>query len=46
MGGFDKHILADSKQAIEAEVHRLTPLVEEGGYIGFLRPPSAARRAL
>ncbi len=35
MGGFDKHILADSKQAIEAEVHRLTPLVEEGGYIGF-----------
>ena len=35
MGGFDKHILADSKEAIAAEVHRLTPLVEEGGYIGF-----------
>lgn len=35
MGGFDKHILAESKKAIEAEVHRLTPLVEEGGYIGF-----------
>jgi len=35
MGAFDKHILASSPQAIEAEVHRLTPLVEEGGYIGF-----------
>jgi hypothetical protein len=35
MGGFDKHILATSKEAIRAEVHRLTPLVEEGGYIGF-----------
>jgi uroporphyrinogen decarboxylase len=35
MGGFDKHILARSKPEIEAEVDRLTPLVEEGGYIGF-----------
>lgn len=35
MGGFDKHILAGSKQGIAAEVKRLTPLVEEGGYIGF-----------
>jgi len=35
MGGFDKRILASSKQAIEQEVHRLAPLVEEGGYIGF-----------
>ncbi len=35
MGGFDKHILARSKDEIEAEVNRLTPLVEEGGYIGF-----------
>jgi uroporphyrinogen decarboxylase len=35
MGGFDKHILAKSKREIEREVHRLTPLVEEGGYIGF-----------
>jgi len=35
LGGFDKHILAQSKAAIEAEVRRLTPLVEEGGYIGF-----------
>ncbi len=35
MGGFSKHILAESKEAIEAEVRRLTPLVEEGGYIGF-----------
>jgi uroporphyrinogen decarboxylase len=33
IGGFDKHILARSKQEIEAEVHRLTPLVEEGGFI-------------
>jgi uroporphyrinogen decarboxylase len=42
MGGFDKRILARSKEEIEAEVHRLTPLVEEGGYIGFcdhLVPP-------
>jgi uroporphyrinogen-III decarboxylase len=35
MGGFDKKILARSQDAIEAEVHRLAPLVEEGGYIGF-----------
>ena len=35
MGGFDKHILAASEVDIEAEVHRLTPLVEEGGFIGF-----------
>lgn len=35
LGGFDKRILAGSKEAIEAEVRRLTPLVEEGGYIGF-----------
>lgn len=35
MGGFDKHILQGSKAAIEQEVHRLAPLVEEGGYIGF-----------
>jgi uroporphyrinogen decarboxylase len=35
MGGFDKRILASSKDAIEAEVFRLAPLVEDGGYIGF-----------
>ena len=35
MGGFDKHILAQGKAEIEAEVRRLAPLVEEGGYIGF-----------
>jgi len=35
MGGFDKRILARSKAAIEAEVYRLTPVVEDGGYIGF-----------
>jgi hypothetical protein len=42
MGGFDKRILAGSKERIEGEVYRLTPLVEEGGYIGFcdhLVPP-------
>lgn len=33
IGGFDKHILAKDKAAIEAEIARLTPLVEEGGYI-------------
>lgn len=35
MGGFDKRILACSKEAIRSEVCRLAPLVEEGGYIGF-----------
>jgi uroporphyrinogen decarboxylase len=35
MGGFDKHILAGTREQIEAEVHRLAPLVEDGGYIGF-----------
>ena len=35
MGGFDKHILADSPPAIAKEVQRLAPLVEEGGYIGY-----------
>ncbi len=42
MGGFDKRILARSRREIEAEIRRLTPLVEEGGYIGFcdhLVPP-------
>ncbi|MEZ4716506.1 MAG: hypothetical protein R2851_10525 [Caldilineaceae bacterium] len=35
MGGFDKHIWPRAKAEIEAEVRRLAPLVEEGGYIGF-----------
>ncbi len=35
MGGFDKHILARSKDAITREVYRLAPLVEEGGFIPF-----------
>ncbi len=35
LGGFDKRILARSKHEIEQEIHRLTPLVEEGGYIAF-----------
>jgi len=35
MGGFDKHILAASPAAIEREVARLAPLVEDGGYIPF-----------
>jgi len=35
MGGFDKHILARSTREIEAEIHRLAPLVEEGGFIPF-----------
>jgi len=32
-GGFDKHLLARGPEAISAEVRRLTPLVEEGGFI-------------
>ena len=35
MGGFDKHLLQRNKAQIEAEVYRLAPLIEEGGYIGF-----------
>jgi len=35
MGGFDKHILARTESEIEQEIDRLTPLVEDGGYIGF-----------
>lgn len=35
LGGFDKHLLALGPQAIEAEIRRLIPLVEEGGYIPF-----------
>ena len=35
MGGFDKHILTKGPAAIDAEIERLTPLVEEGGYIPF-----------
>jgi len=35
MGGFSKRILASTPQQIEAEVYRLAPLVEEGGFIGF-----------
>ena len=33
IGGFDKNILMSSKEAIAAEVRRLAPLVEEGGFI-------------
>jgi uroporphyrinogen decarboxylase len=35
MGGFDKHILAQSQADIEREINRLAPLVDEGGFIGF-----------
>jgi len=33
VGGVDKHILAGSLESITQEVERLSPLVEEGGYI-------------
>jgi len=42
MGGFNKRILAARKSDITAEVERLAPLVEEGGFIPFcdhLVPP-------
>jgi uroporphyrinogen decarboxylase len=32
-GAFDKHVLAKGNGAIRAEIKRLTPLVEEGGFI-------------
>ncbi len=35
MGGFGKRVLAGSKRGITAEVERLAPLVEEGGFIPF-----------
>jgi hypothetical protein len=33
IGGFDKNILRAGPAAIEAEIYRLKPLVEEGGFI-------------
>ncbi|MCC7406969.1 MAG: hypothetical protein IT442_02785 [Phycisphaeraceae bacterium] len=33
VGGFDKRVLMRGPAAIDAEVQRLTPLVEEGGFI-------------
>jgi uroporphyrinogen decarboxylase len=33
MGGVDKNILTRGPEAIDREIDRLTPLVEEGGYI-------------
>lgn len=33
IGGFDKHILAQSYAAIDHEIERLAPLVAEGGYM-------------
>lgn len=35
MGGFDKRVLASGCEAIDAEVERLAPLMEEGGFIGY-----------
>ncbi|MCG9896009.1 MAG: uroporphyrinogen decarboxylase family protein [Fimbriimonadaceae bacterium] len=35
MGGFDKRVLEAGPAAIDAEIDRLTPLVEEGGFIPF-----------
>jgi len=33
MGGFDKHVLQNTPEEIEREIERLTPLVDEGGFI-------------
>ena len=47
MGGFDKTLLARGPAAIEDEVVRLTPLVEEGGFIPFCDhrvPPDVSLR--
>ncbi|MFH1421208.1 MAG: hypothetical protein ABIH42_00600, partial [Planctomycetota bacterium] len=35
MGGFDKRILAKSTDDIKREIARLSPLVEENGFIPF-----------
>jgi len=34
-GGFDKRLLARGPEAIEPEIERLKPLVDEGGYLPF-----------
>ena len=42
MGGYDKRILTRDRDGMRAEVERLAPLVEDGGYIPFcdhLVPP-------
>ncbi|MFM8319913.1 MAG: uroporphyrinogen decarboxylase family protein [Chloroflexota bacterium] len=47
LGGFDKNILRASPAEISAEVRRLAPLVEEGGYIphcDHLVPPDVPYR--
>jgi len=36
IGGIDKRAVADGVQAIEAELERVRPLIEEGGYIPML----------
>lgn len=47
-GGFDKNILRSSKEDIAAEVRRLAPLVEEGGFLphcDHLVPPDVPLEA-
>ena len=33
MGGFDKHLIPRGKEAVRAELERLKPLVDQGGFI-------------
>jgi len=33
MGGIDKRAIAEGKKAIDAELHRVSPLIAEGGYV-------------
>jgi len=45
IGGFDKHLLAQSPSAIEKEIRRLLPVVEDGGFIphcDHLVPPDVS----
>jgi len=35
-GGFDKRVVAKGKEAIDAEIARLLPVVEEGGYLPYI----------
>ena len=35
LGEFDKRILVRGPAQIDGEIDRVTPLVKEGGYIGF-----------
>jgi hypothetical protein len=36
VGGIDKRVLLEGKKEIDAELDRITPLIEQGGYLPML----------